>query len=118
MSYAGHSMAQHIGDAAYSAFTGQKPQRENFKDVGFGKIGQTYTDVDGQQRTITAQEARRLNKTKGQALGQSVVDKMAKPIYDASASTLTQEQLEQAQKQVGTSPQNNIPDVRIGPQNN
>ena len=118
MSYAGHSMAQHIGDAAYSAFTGQKPMRKSENDIGYGKIGQTYTDARGQQRTITANEARRLNKTKGQELGKNVVEKMAKPIYDAAASTLDPAQLEQAQKQVGTSPQNNIPDVRIGPQNN
>ena len=44
--------------------------------------------------------------------------KMAKPILDAAGSTLDPSQLEEAKKQIGTSPQNNIPDVRIGPQNN
>lgn len=87
-SYLGQSLAQRAKDTAYTAFTGQKAERNNVEDgVILGSIGKTYTDKNGKQSTVTAGMAKEKNKEAASNIGKDVVAKMTKPREDSAMST-------------------------------
>lgn len=87
-SYLGQSLAQRAKDTAYTAFTGQKAERNNVEDgVILGSIGKTYTDKNGKQSTVTAGMAKEKNKEAASNIGNDVVAKMTKPREDSAMST-------------------------------
>ena len=90
-SYLGQSAKQQGQDRAYTAFTGQKAERENIGNISFGKIGQTYTDEKGDQKTVTAGMAKEKNKQAAESIGNDVVAKMTKPRKDSALTTKEEE---------------------------
>lgn len=90
-SYFGQSAKQQGQDRAYTAFTGQKAERENIGNISFGKIGQTYTDEKGDQKTVTAGMAKEKNKQAAESIGNDVVAKMTKPRKDSALTTKEEE---------------------------
>ena len=91
LSYLGQSAKQQGQDRAYTAFTGQKAERENVGNISFGKIGQTYTDERGDQKTVTAGMAKEKNKEAASNIGKDVVAKMTKPVEDGALTTKEEE---------------------------
>lgn len=87
--YLRNSIWQHTKDNLYSAFTGQKAERKNVENgLNFGKLGQTYVDENGVQKTASASLVKGQNKKAGESIGKDVVAKMTKPIKDAAMSTI------------------------------
>ena len=82
------SMGQNAKDSLYSAFTGQKPERDNANNVVFGKLGQTYVDKNGVQKTMSMGDAKDKNKQAGESIGKDVFEKKyGKPIKESDMST-------------------------------
>ncbi|MBQ8211127.1 MAG: hypothetical protein IJZ27_01175 [Treponema sp.] len=86
-SYLAQSAKQQGQDRAYTAFTGQKAERNDKDHITFGTIGQTYTDASGDQRTVTAGMAKEKNKEAASNIGKDVVAKMTKPREDSAMTT-------------------------------
>ena len=78
-------------DRAYTAFTGQKAERDDIGEINFGKIGQTYTDEKGEQKTVTASMAKEKNKKAASKIGKDVVAKMTNPVEDGALTTKEEE---------------------------
>ena len=91
LSYLGQSAKQQGQDRAYTAFTGQKAERDNADNVVFGKLGQTYVDEKGVQRTMSMRDAKDKNKQAGKSIGKDVVAKMTKPVEDGALTTKEEE---------------------------
>lgn len=90
-SYLGQSAKQQGQDRAYTAFTGQKAERDNYNKVSFGKVGQTYIDKDCQQKAMSLGAAKDKNKEAASNIGKDVVAKMTKPVEDGALTTKEEE---------------------------
>jgi hypothetical protein len=78
-------------DRAYTAFTGQKAEREDSHNVTFGKVGQTYVDKEGVQRTMSLRDVKEMNKEAASNIGKDVVAKMTNPVEGGALTTKEEE---------------------------
>lgn len=87
MSYLGESTKQHAKDSAFSLFTGQKAARNGTSNV-FTKLGQTYVDGEGHQKTMSMSNIKEENAKAGENIGKNAVAKMTGSIKKGGMSTV------------------------------
>lgn len=90
-SYLAQSAKQQAIDRAYTAFTGQKAERNDKDNITFGKIGETYIDEEGQQKTMSWGEVKEKNREAASNIGKDIVAKMTKPVEDGALTTKEEE---------------------------
>lgn len=85
--YLAASFKQHAKDSIYTAGTGQKAEREKHDNVTFGKVGQTYVDKSGNQRTMSMGDIKDRNNEIAKNMGKGISDKEFNKYKEGGLST-------------------------------